>query len=367
MKRITCIFNTPSIYREAIYKKIDDEYDCDWYFEDTDPNLQVFNTNKLRNAHYLVTTQFKGFYTVKGLVSLLWKSNSKTYLMMGGTRNLSSTIFLVVKNIFFPRKKAFLWTHGWYGKESIIERILKRFLFSQADGIFLYGTYAKKIAVENGCNPRKLVVINNSLNYYEQLRIRKTIALSSIYADHFGNTNPVIVMIGRLNMRKKLDKLIEAISYLQKNGEIFNVVLIGDGQDRNNLEQIVREQRLTNQFWFYGACYDEAENARLIFNADICVVPGDIGLTAIHAQMFGCPVISHDYFPTQGPEFEAIKENTTGAFFNHDNIESLAKCLSNWFNNHKGKRDEIRKSCYKEIDTQWNPDFQMDIIRKTLS
>lgn len=31
--KICLFFNTPSIYREAIYKMIDKEYDCDWFLE----------------------------------------------------------------------------------------------------------------------------------------------------------------------------------------------------------------------------------------------------------------------------------------------------------------------------------------------
>lgn len=55
-------------------------------------------------------------------------------------------------------------------------------------------------------------------------------------------------------------------------------------------------------------------NAELIYNADLCVAPGNIGLTAMHAMMFGCPCISHNDFSWQMPEFEAIVPYKTGNF-----------------------------------------------------
>jgi glycosyltransferase involved in cell wall biosynthesis len=84
---------------------------------------------------------------------------------------------------------------------------------------------------------------------------------------------------------------------MRSRGFFCNAVLIGDGEDRLRLEGIVKERGVNKQVWFYGACYDEKQNAELIYNADMCVVPGDVGLTAIHSMMFGTPVISHNYFP----------------------------------------------------------------------
>lgn len=116
--------------------------------------------------------------------------------------------------------------------------------------------------------------------------------------------------------------------------------------------------------WFYGACYDEKPNAELIYNADLCVAPGNVGLTAMHTMVFGTPVISHNDFKWQMPEFEAIHPNETGDFFEYKNTESLASTISNWFSVHKSDRAEVRRFCYHEIDTQWNPNFQIKVIRK---
>ena len=103
-----------------------------------------------------------------------------------------------------------------------------------------------------------------------------------------------------------------------------------------------------------------------MYNADLCVAPGNIGLTAMHAMMFGCPCISHDDFCWQMPEFEAIREGKTGCFFKRDDINSLASTISKWLKEKENKRQEVREACFKEIDENWNPHKQIKIIKSVI-
>lgn len=361
--KICCLFNTPSLYREAIYKDIDSAYDCDWYFEDTDNKLAVFDVNELQRVQVLHASQVGPFYRVKGLVELIRRKEYTHYLMMGHTRNLSSLALLICCRLFYRKKKTFLWTHGYYGNESFFERVWKNLTLKAADGILLYSNYAKDLMLKAGFPAERLFVIHNSLNYKRQLEIRQNIEVSNLYQEHFGNENKNIVFIGRLIKDKKFHLLLEAISMLNSQNRYYNVTFIGDGEERKRMEAMIKEMGIEKQVWFYGACYDEQINANLVYNADLCVSPGKIGLTAIHVLMFGCPAITCDDFTVPAPEFEAISEGKTGAFFKADNSESLAETISLWFRTHQDDRDHVRQACYHEIDTQWTPDFQMEVIK----
>lgn len=367
MKKLCCAFNVPVLYRELIYKRIEKSFDCDWYFEEVDGRFKIFDTGLLKNVKFLPSKKHRGFITVKGLVTLVWNKDYTHYLMLGNTRNLSEFIFLLTKQIFFPSKKVVLWTHGYYGRESKIVRLWKRAFFKLADSILLYGDHAQNLMQADGINPDKMYVVHNSLNYDEQLRLRRTISSTSIYPDHFGNNHPVLLFIGRLTTSKRLDMLIEALASLKQKGKHYNLVLVGDGSIRGTLEQLAIEKGVSENVWFYGACYDETTNAELVSNADLCVSPGNIGLTAIHALMFGCPCISHDNFAYQGPEFEAIKEGITGAFYKQGDQNSLTSTISQWFKIYAKDRNVVRQACYHEIDTQWNPDYQMEVIKSVIS
>ena len=160
--------------------------------------------------------------------------------------------------------------------------------------------------------------------------------------------------------------LLEALYINKQRGFDFNITFIGDGSEADNLKNMANGMALEANVWFYGPTYDEKELSQLLFNADLCVAPGNIGLTAMHAMVYGCPCMSHNDFKWQMPEFESIKPSVTGAFFNHDDVESLAIAIHEWFVENGNKREEIRKNCYSEIEEQWNPHVQLEIIKKTI-
>jgi len=368
MGKLCLIFNTPSLYRQLIYKEIDRVFDCDWYFGDWDANVKSFDTKSLSHpVRFLhVRRPGKSWFYFSGINPLLRKTEYDKYLMIGDVHDLATWRMLISKKIFHRKKKIYFWTHGWYGKETNIERMIKKMFYKMADGVFLYGNHAKKLMIEEGFKESKLFVIHNSLEYNTQLSLRQSLKPSDLYSAHFNNNNKNIIFIGRLTEVKHLDLLIKSVAKLKGRGEYYNITFVGDGTQRKQLENLTSQLGLSETIWFYGASYDEKINAEFIFNADLCVSPGNVGLTGIHTMMFGTPVITHDNFPLQMPEFEAVIPNKTGAFFKQNSADSLSDTIQEWFNV-KGKlREVVRRDCYNEIDSQWNPDFQMKIFKSVL-
>lgn len=367
MNKLCLIFNDASKYREAIYKHIDREYDCEWFFMKPNTDIKVMDISLLKRAQEVPTyfVPHTPIYYQSHIIRLLWKDNN-LFFMLGDLFCLSTWIFLLVKKIFFPKKKVFLWSHGWYGKETGVRRLLKKKFFQMADGVFLYGNYAKSLMLKEGFNDKKLYVIHNSLDYEKQLDIRKELKTSNIYKEHFGNDNHCLLFLGRLTKIKRLDQAIEALYKLHLQGKHYNLILVGAGKEKTYLDALVRKYGLEKNVWFYGACYDEGKNAELVYNADLCVSPGNVGLTAMHVMMFGCPVLTHNDFSHQMPEFEAVHPGETGDFFDRDNVESLVTKIDEWFEKHALTREIVREKCMKEIDSQWTPEFQMNVIRQFL-
>lgn len=66
------------------------------------------------------------------------------------------------------------------------------------------------------------------------------------------------------------------------------------------------------------------------------------------------------------PEFEAIREGVTGMFFRRDDVENLAEKIDEWFITKGESRQDVREVCMKEIDEQWNPYFQIEVLKKNL-
>ena len=358
--------NFAPAYRAPIFQLIDREIGCDFCFGDKLYDIKKMDYSSLMGQVKEVHNYITSFVEYqKGILKLLHQ-NYDTYIIYTGTRCISVWMFLLYHKLFFPQKRVYAWTQGMLGKEGWAKKWMYRCIFNMVNGGFIYNDRSRKLMIESGIPSHKMYTIYNSLDYDKQLPLRKSMKFTRLYQDHFGNDNKNIVFIGRLTKVKRFDLLIDAIASLKKQGEYVNVTFIGDGVERNTMEERVSELGINNQVWFYGACYDEKTNAELVFNADICVSPGNIGLTAMHVLMFGCPAITNDDFDHQMPEFEAIQDGKTGAFFKAGDSNSLAECISSWFSLHKEDRETVRHACYSEIDSKWNPHVQIEIFKKIL-
>lgn len=364
-QHLILIFTTAAHYREAIYSAIDNEYDCEWHFRKATDGIKEMDLSLLKNTNYFEHYgNHRSLYWKRGILSLLFKKENRAFFTIAESRSVTDYLFFGLSRLL--KKKVYVWTHGLYGKESRLQLALKKWQYRHVDGVFVFSCYARNLMIEQGIPANNVFCIYNSLDYRKQTAIRDSIKPSEIYKEHFGNNNPTIIFIGRLTPEKKLIMLIEALATLKTRGEHYNLVFVGDGTERNNLMEKTKDLGISDDVWFYGACYDESRNAELLYNAALCVSPGNVGLTAIHALTYGCPVITHNCFKKQMPEFEAIQAGITGDFFEMDNVDSLTDTISNWFAENHSNRDEIRNACYREIGTRWNPDHQMEVIKQNL-
>ena len=358
--------NIASHYRAPIFQLMDKELGCDFCFGDKCGDIKKMDYSSLNgDVMEINNILWHGIEYQRGALKLL-RMNYDTYILYAGTHCISSWLFLLVKKLLFPKKKVYAWSHGMLGKEHGLTLWLYKRLFGLFDGSFIYNERSRKIMIEHGVPAEKLITIYNSLDYDHQLPLRNSLSPSHLYQDHFANEYNNIVFIGRLTKVKRFDLLLDAVAHLKECGEFVNVTFIGDGVERANMEQRVKDLHIDNQVWFYGACYDEKTNAEMIYNADLCVSPGNIGLTAMHVLMFGCPAITNDDFDHQMPEFEAIQKGKSGDFFKAGDSQSLADTISRWFSEHREDRETVRQDCYKEIDTKWNPHTQLDIFKRVL-
>ena len=368
MAKLALIYNFAQHYRTNIFTKIDNEFDCDWVFGDSMSDVKKMDYSLLRGQVTESHTKrlFAGWYWQPKVVGKLWKPYTH-YILLGETRALSTWTFALLARLFFRKKKVYFWTHGWYGKESKLEAFLKKLEFKLANGgIFTYGDRARELMMREGFDGNKIWPIHNSLAYDQQLEVRKQLQPTDVYQKHFGNDNKNLFFVGRLTPVKKLDMILRAMAISKQKDINYNLTLIGGGEKTDELKSLAEELNLEQNVWFYGPCYDETELSSMIYNADLCAAPGNIGLTAMHAMVFGTPCITHNDFSYQMPEFEAIKPGKTGCFFSRDDVEDLASRIDEWFATSGIDRERIRKECMDEIDKNWNPYYQIEILKREI-
>jgi glycosyltransferase involved in cell wall biosynthesis len=177
----------------------------------------------------------------------------------------------------------------------------------------------------------------------------------------------VLIYIGRIQKEKMVDQLIRALRELNDRGTPCNLVIIGEEIEETGMRSIVSDYSLNDRVWFVGPLFDEERLGEFIYHADVCVSPGNVGLTAIHCLTYGTPVITHDHFPHQGPEFETITPGATGDFFAENSIDDLCLKIKPWLSLSPEKRASTRQACYATIAGKYNPRYQVAVLKTLLT
>ena len=117
-----------------------------------------------------------------------------------------------------------------------------------------------------------------------------------------------IVTVGRLTLQKNIDSAIDILSRLKKNGLDAEWFIIGEGEERANLEQKIKNYNLERKFHLLGA---KVNPYPYMQQCDIYVQPSrweGYGITVAEAKTLGKPIVASDI-----PEFnEQLIDGVTG-------------------------------------------------------
>jgi glycosyltransferase involved in cell wall biosynthesis len=258
------------------------------------------------------------------------------------------------------------WGHGWLAPEPRAKQAVRGAFFALAHRFLVYAERGKRLGVATGFPANRITVVYNSLDV-----ARADAVIAAIERDGgprpqalFAHPErPLLICTARLTPKCRFDLLLAAAARLSAEGRPVNVLLVGDGPEREALE--ARAQELGVSVHFFGACHEEAVVGPLIYHADLTVSPGKIGLTAMHSLMYGTPAVTHGDFDAQMPEVEAIEPGRTGAFFRRDDADDLARVIAQWLAT-APPRSQVRAAARATIRARWTPQVQARIIERAL-
>ena len=365
MTKTCCMLNYGSHYRDAIFSKIDKELNYHLYFGDKVPgNIKKTDVSIYKNYQKDLKNIFVGnLYWQRGAIRNVFRPY-ENFIMTGELSIVSTWIVMILAKM--SNKKVYIWSHGWYERDGKVKSFFRKIFFSLSHKVLLYGDGAKKIMMHHGFPEEKLIGIYNSLDYDKQKKIRDKLTYTDVFKKKFANNYPTLSFVGRIQEWKRLDLLIDAMIQLKTEGLPLNLVIIGEDSENTGLHDYVVENNLSERVWFYGACYDEQEIGTLLFNSNMSVSPGNVGLMAIHSLMYGTPVITHSNFGYQNPEVEAITEGVTGSFFKMNDSKDLALKIRQWMQSHPENDETLKEKCYKIVDERYNPYYQIEVLRNLI-
>ena len=303
----------------------------------------------------------------KGIITTCLYTDYDAYILYGEMHCISNWIAALICKI--RRKPLVFWGHGLYGNEKNLKKRIRLLFYKLADINFVYGNISRNLMIQSGFSPIKVITVYNSLNFnYHKILFteRSESELSEIKTRLFKYRDnlPVVLFIGRLTREKKILYLLEAISLCKLRGNDFNCLIVGEGEESEQLLNQAKLLEINESVYFYGSSYEENTNAKLIMLSECCVSPGNVGLTAIHSLSLGTPVITHNNFFNQGPEVEAIIHDKTGLFFKENDVTNLSFVIEDFI---LGRKKEIMSlNCTNEIQQYWNPLNQANIIDEAI-
>lgn len=169
------------------------------------------------------------------------------------------------------------------------------------------------------------------------------------------NEIPEILCVGRLTKNKGQATLLQACAKLSQKGKDFHLNLVGDGEDRSLLENMVVELGLQDQVTFAGSV-GQMEIKKYYQKANAFVLPSfaeGIPIVLMEAMAMGVPVISTHI--TGIPEL--ITEGENGYLVFASDVIALAQKLENILAEpalDKAFRDKARQTIEDKYDIKKN-------------
>ncbi len=142
---------------------------------------------------------------------------------------------------------------------------------------------------------------------------------------------PVVLAVGQLDPKKGFADLVRAVSILSKKGFPVKANIIGEGQERSNLERLIEEEGLSHQVELLGALPFSKVLAGFK-DADIFVMPSlrtekndmdGIPNVVLEAMAARVPVIATDVSGIP----EVVQDNKTGVLLPSENPALLADAI----------------------------------------
>lgn len=206
---------------------------------------------------------------------------------------------------------------GSLRKQRLIMKVL-----AGADAVTTVSAYTKKQLTDLGVPENKIELV------YPCPHVSKASPGSRLDVAHGLTGKKIVLVVARLVERKGIDTAIEAMALVSKRHDDAQLIIIGEGNDKERLQRIVKHNELDDQVTFVGGVSPE-ELAAWYDRCDLLVMPSrelssrdveGFGIVFLEAGVFGKPVIGGN----SGGVPDAIVDGETGFLVDPRSREELA-------------------------------------------
>ncbi len=208
--------------------------------------------------------------------------------------------------------------------------------FKKTKFIIANSRYTKELGVSMGLEESKIHIIHPGTNYPVNIDKACEQEAKKIFASAF----PKIITVARLDKRKNHQNILMTIKNLIPTYPNIKYVCIGDGDEKNNLNDLRKQLGIERQVTFFSGIEENLKVA-LLKESDLFLMPSVIykksvegfGISFIEAGSFGKGSIGGK----DGGQADAIEEGRTGYLCDGNDLNSIYETILKFFQNNQHK------------------------------
>ena len=198
-----------------------------------------------------------------------------------------------------------------------IESFTKLF-FNSGDMVITPTQVMKKYLKEKGVNkPIKVVPFGIALDKFKALEVKKDETFTFLH-------------VGRLNKEKNINLLIERFYEFAKNKNV-KLKIIGDGPEKKNIKQFIKEKKLENKVELSG--WKKREELPLEYSSAHCFITlsdsETFGIVILEAMACGLPIIGAN----EAAIPELVEDGINGFLVDIQNRDSVLNKMNQLYEN----------------------------------
>ena len=336
----------------------------------------------LKENEHLKYKLFKNYFSSSrklnffpGALFYIIKNRPKFVLALNNATNITEYVACIL--CFLMGIKFTWWTHGYDHKpvkgkfKRKIKDFYTLFFYKISNSIITFSEPGKLYLIEKGIKPGKIFVAPNTLDTDKLLSLKSKIIETFDRGDFISKNIPgaaiddrFILFSGRINNYKKVDDLINALPLILQKQPNVHLIIVGDGEQKPNIENRTKELNLTGRVHFKGAIFDEVEVGKYFILCDLFVIPGLVGLAIVHAFCYGKPLITEDV-SYHSPEIQYLKNNKNGFMVKENDLTDMADKIILLLQNEE-KLKEMSFNCVETIKESASISFMTDAMYNAL-
>lgn len=242
--------------------------------------------------------------------------------------------------------------------------LIRRYCYARADGALAYASLGSTIMPTYGIREERVFVTYNTGDSEALLREKQLLLQEPPILPENSHR---IIHIGRLVKWKRVDLLMEAFARVLNEFPDAELVVVGDGTERESLESQASALGITDSVLFTGGVYDPKTIGAYMSASSVYVLAGMGGLSINDAMTYGLPVICS---VCDGTERDLVVHNENGFFFRENNAVDLSEKIALLLRD-PSLSEKMGKASLRVIEERINlesvSDRYLDAYRKIIS